>query len=80
MWGFTAILGHKIQLPVLVLVWWRIFITCLTILLTSQTLAKTRLLPRRLVWQYVGIGCIVVVHWICFYGSIKLANASVALI
>ena len=26
------------------------------------------------------IGCIVAVHWICFYGSIKLANASVALV
>lgn len=30
--------------------------------------------------QFVGVGMLVGLHWICFYGSIKLANASVALI
>jgi drug/metabolite transporter (DMT)-like permease len=27
---------------------------------------------------YAGIGCVVAVHWLAFYGSVKLANASVA--
>ena len=28
----------------------------------------------------MGIGVIVALHWICFYGSIKLANASIAVL
>lgn len=80
LWGFTAILGHKIQLTAIILVWWRVFVTCAVIALTSKTIQRVRHLPRKLVWQYAGIGCIVVLHWICFYGAIKLANASVALI
>ncbi|MBL7813479.1 MAG: EamA family transporter [Saprospiraceae bacterium] len=80
LWGFTAILGQLIQLSSLSLVWWRVFITCLFILLTSKTWSNVRRLPRRLVGQYIGIGCIVVIHWLTFYGAVKLANASVALI
>ncbi len=80
LWGFTAILGQLIQLSSLSLVWWRVFLTSLTILLTSKTWSVVRAMPRRLVLQYVGIGCIVVVHWLAFYGAVKLSNASVTLI
>lgn len=37
-------------------------------------------LPRQLIIKYAGIGFIIGLHWITFYGAIKLANASVALI
>ena len=80
LWGFTAILGELIQLSSLSLVWWRVFLTSVTILLTSKTWSVVREMPRRLVIQYVGIGFIVVIHWLAFYGAVKLANASVALI
>ena len=35
-------------------------------------------IPPRLIAVYAGIGCVVAVHWLAFYGSVKLANASVA--
>jgi drug/metabolite transporter (DMT)-like permease len=35
-------------------------------------------LPPRLIAIYAGIGGVVVLHWLAFYGSIRLANASVA--
>ena len=35
-------------------------------------------LPRRLFFIYAGIGVIVALHWLAFYGAIKLANASIA--
>src|SRR5436190_11705581 len=35
-------------------------------------------LTPRLIAIYVGIGMVVAMHWLAFYGSIKLANASVA--
>jgi drug/metabolite transporter (DMT)-like permease len=80
LWGFTAILGQLIQLSSLSLVWWRVFLTSIVILLTSKTWSVVRVMPRRLVWQYIGIGCIVMIHWLAFYGAVKLSNASVTLI
>jgi drug/metabolite transporter (DMT)-like permease len=35
-------------------------------------------LPPRLLGIYTGIGALVALHWLTFYGAIKLANASVA--
>jgi drug/metabolite transporter (DMT)-like permease len=35
-------------------------------------------MPRRLFFAYCGIGVVVSLHWLTFYGAIKLANASVA--
>src|SRR5690606_16449524 len=35
-------------------------------------------LPARLLLAYAGIGVLVALHWLTFYGAIKLANASVA--
>lgn len=43
-------------------------------------LNQVRRLPKSTIIKFIKIGIIVAVHWLCFYGSIKLANASVALI
>lgn len=80
LFGFTAILGNLIQLSAVVLVWWRVLLASLFFLLFTKAAARIRLIPRRFFWQFVGIGCLVTLHWLTFYGSIKLANASVALI
>jgi drug/metabolite transporter (DMT)-like permease len=34
-------------------------------------------MPRRLLAAYAGIGALVALHWLTFYGAIKLSNASV---
>jgi drug/metabolite transporter (DMT)-like permease len=34
-------------------------------------------MPARLRWSYAGIGVLVSLHWLTFYGAIKLSNASV---
>jgi drug/metabolite transporter (DMT)-like permease len=39
---------------------------------------ELRAMPRRLLLSYAGVGVIVALHWLTFYGAIKLANASVA--
>lgn len=80
LFGFTAILGDLIQLSAVVLVWWRVLLASLFFLLFTKAATQIRLIPRRFFWQFVGIGCLVTVHWLTFYGAIKLANASVALI
>lgn len=78
LWGFTAILGKLISLPALALVWWRMLLVSVALLLAPRVWRGLRALPPRLLRAYAGIGVLVALHWLTFYGSIKLANASVA--
>ncbi len=80
LFGFTAILGGLIHLTAIVLVWWRIFITCSAIIGYGNIFQRIKALPRGVVLRLVGIGVIVAVHWLAFFGAVKLANASVALV
>lgn len=78
LWGFTAILGKLITLPALALVWWRMLIVTLLLAALPRVWRALRDLPPRLIGVYAGIGVLVALHWLSFYGAIKLANASVA--
>jgi drug/metabolite transporter (DMT)-like permease len=78
LWGFTAILGKLITLPALPLVWWRMLLVVLALALVPRVWRGLRRMPARLLWAYAGIGVLVGLHWLTFYGAIKLANASVA--
>lgn len=78
LWGFTAILGKLITLPALPLVWWRMLLVSATLLCLPRVWRGLRALRLRLLLSYAGIGVIVALHWLTFYGAIKLANASVA--
>ena len=77
LWGFTAILGKLITLPALPLVWWRMGLVVLALLLLPRVWRGLRALSPRLLLAYAGIGVLVGLHWLTFYGAIKLANASV---
>ena len=78
LWGFTAILGKAISLPALPLVWWRMLMVVAALALLPRVWRAVRAMRPRLVAAYAGIGVLVAMHWLTFYGSIKLANASVA--
>ncbi len=77
LWGFTAILGKMITLPALALVWWRMLLVVVALALLPRAWRGLRGMPPRLVAAYAGIGVLVALHWLTFYASIKLANASV---
>ena len=78
LWGFTAILGKLITLPALPLVWWRMLIVVVALALVPRVWRGVRAMPVRTRWAYAGIGALVALHWLTFYGAIKLSNASVA--
>lgn len=78
LWGFTAILGKLISLSALALTWWRMLLVVAALALVPRVWRGLRALPRRLLMAYAGIGVLVSLHWLTFYGAIKLANASVA--
>lgn len=78
--GFTAILGKLILLNEGLLVWFRMLITLITlgaILAFKKQLVR---IPVKELLKIVGVGAIVAIHWVTFYGSVKYANVSVALV
>jgi drug/metabolite transporter (DMT)-like permease len=78
--GFTAILGKLITLNEGLLVWFRLLITVIilgTILLFKKQLIR---IPFKDLLKITGTGTIVALHWVTFYGSVKYANVSVALV
>lgn len=77
-WGFTAILGKLITLPAFALVWWRMLAVVAALCVVPAFWRGLRGLDRRTLAIFGGIGVIVALHWVTFYGAIKLANASVA--
>lgn len=78
LWGFTAILGKLITLPALQLVWWRMLLVSAALACVPRVWRALARIPARLCLVYAGIGAAVALHWLAFYGSVKLANASVA--
>ncbi|MBI1221071.1 MAG: EamA family transporter [Bacteroidetes bacterium] len=79
LFGFTAILGKKISLDASVLVWHRLWITCLAIVFIPGVLKAIGSMTRKEIIRFMGIGIITSMHWLAFYGSIKLSNVSIAL-
>jgi drug/metabolite transporter (DMT)-like permease len=80
LYGFTAILGVLIHLPALVLVWWRVTIALVAMFIYGNIPLKMKQLSRKNKINLIGIGVVVGVHWIAFFGAGKLANASITLV
>lgn len=79
LWGFTGVLGRLIQLNEGLLVWYRMLITILTLFIMMRWKGPIRRLSLPMVIKLMGVGALVALHWVCFYGSIKYSNVSIAL-
>lgn len=78
--GFTGVLGRLITINEGLLVWYRMFFSALFLLALSFFTKKIKFLPWRQALPLIGIGSIVALHWVFFYGSVKYANVSVSLV
>lgn len=79
-WGFSPILGRYITANTWQLVWFRILVT-ISVMFIYLKLTKHELrIPVRYFWQLSGIGLIIMVHWLAFYGAIKVSNVSVTMV
>lgn len=78
--GFTGVLGELIQLNEGLLVWYRIMITVVSLLFLLQVKKQFQRIPASMVWKLLGIGTLIALHWVFFYGSIKMANVSIGLV
>lgn len=78
--GFTGILGRLITLNEGLLVWYRLLITVITLFIILLLQKKLQRVSRRDLLNITGVGAIAALHWVSFFGCIKYANVSVALI
>jgi drug/metabolite transporter (DMT)-like permease len=77
--GFTAVLGRLIKLNEGLLVWYRLLLTVAMLAVLLIARRQLQKLPYRQIAAIAGVGVIVAIHWVAFYGSVKYANVSVAL-
>ena len=77
--GFTAILGKLITLHEGMLVWYRMLITAVTLFALLYFRKELQRLSVKDAFKLFGVGAIVALHWVSFYGSIKYSNVSVSL-
>ena len=80
LWGFTAILGKLISYDSVSLVWWRLIVVNISLLIFMFLARKKLILNKSVFWQLAGVGAIVGIHWLCFFGGIKVANISITMI
>jgi drug/metabolite transporter (DMT)-like permease len=79
-WGFTAILGRLISIAAVPLVWYRLLIVAPVMALVLMLKGKPLTTSPRTMRAWWGIGVLVAVHWLCFYGCIKYAGVAVAVL
>src|SRR4030095_15192743 len=78
--GFTGPLGRLIDMNEGLLVWWRLFISSVTMWVVFSLMGKLQRISGKDILQLTRIGFLAAIHWVTFYGSIKYANVSVALV
>ncbi len=78
--GFTGILGRLITLNEGVLVWYRLLISSITMWVLFALMKRLQRISVKDIFRIAGVGCIAALHWTSFFGSIKYANISVALV
>ncbi|MBL7732741.1 MAG: DMT family transporter [Chitinophagaceae bacterium] len=78
--GFTGILGRLISMNEGMIVWYRLLFTAVTMWILFSLFKKLQRLPVKDILKITGVGFIAAMHWVTFYGSIKYANVSVALV
>ncbi len=80
LWGFTGILGKLLNnLDTFELVWYRVAIAC-TVLMGIILYRRINFeISKQMFLKVFLTGFIVFLHWLCFYGAVKVSNVSVAL-
>ncbi|HEY8389169.1 MAG TPA: EamA family transporter [Parasegetibacter sp.] len=78
--GATGVLGRLISLNEALLVWYRLILTVIILLVIRAWKKQNQQVNFREAAAITLVGAVVAMHWVAFYGSIKYANVSVALV
>lgn len=78
--GFTGVFGKAITLNEGLLVWYRMLISGILLLIILGASQKLKAVSRKDFQRLALAGCLLGLHWIFFYGSIKYSNISVGVV
>lgn len=78
--GFTGVLGRLIELNEGWLVWYRMLLSAVLLLLLMLLRKQSIRIEKKYLLRCIGIGALIALHWVFFYGSVKYANVSIALV
>ena len=78
-WGFTAVLGALISIDSVPLVWFRMGIASVFILLYIKWKKIDISLSPKALLSFSIAGIIIALHWLTFFGAIKVSNVSITL-
>ena len=78
-WGFTAVLGALITLEAIPLVWYRMLLATAMVFVFLVLTKKSFRFPKKVIAGFCLAGFIIAVHWLTFFGAIKVSNVSVTL-
>lgn len=80
LWGFSAILGKLVTIPTAEMVWYRSILAAIGMGVVILVTRGTFVVSRRDLAKLFGIGGIIALHWIAFFGSARASNVSVSLV
>ena len=78
--GATGIFGRLISLNEGLLVWYRMLLAGLLFALLSAVRRRFPRIGWKELFKIGGIGILLGLHWVFFYGSIKASNISICLV
>ncbi len=78
-YGFTAIIGKLIYMNALQMVWYRMLFATISLFLFIKWKKVNLSIAKKDILKLIGIGLVVAIHWITFFGAIKISNISVTL-
>ena len=78
--GFTGVFGKLISLNEGLLVWYRLLITTLVFGVMLGLSGRMPKISFRDALRMGGVGALLALHWVFFYGSIKASNVSVGVV
>ncbi|MDB4404776.1 MAG: DMT family transporter [Flavobacteriales bacterium] len=78
-WGFTAVLGALISIDAIPLVWYRMLLASGFMFLYIKFRKQDLQFPPKVLAGFLIAGVIIALHWLAFFGAIKISNVSVTL-
>ena len=79
-WGFTAVLGALISIGATALVWYRMLIASLVIFVYIKIKGISLRAKGKTLLGLAGVGVLIALHWLTFFGAVKIAKVSITLV
>lgn len=78
--GFTGVFGKLISLNEVLLVWYRVFFSTITLYLITKFFSINTPKDFESKLKIAKAGLLITIHWIFFYASIKYSNVSIGVV